>query len=241
MRNRLVGLALTLLTLPAAAQDPKADSAKATAIFERYLEAVGGNKDAEPKSRHIVTVMSASTASGAMSGEIRTDTYASAPNLRYVKTEMPGLGVVEQGFDGKVAWSNSPFSGLAILPGVPKGLKSSYGLGTWQLDPGPAVFVGRREIDGKSYDVVRAVVDTMTTMNFFDTDTGLLARMEVASEPQTVMTFHDYQRFDGFLVATRMVTRIGDKGEMVTRVISIDHKPIDPKVFAPPPNAARQP
>ena len=109
------------------------------------------------------------------------------------------------------------------------------------IDLVAGVFVGRREIDGKAYDVVRADVDTLSTMNYFDAVTGLLARTEVVGETPTVMTFHDYERFDGLLFATRMVTRVGDKGEMVTRVVSIDHKPIDLRVFAPPPNAAKQP
>lgn len=172
--------------------------------------------------------------------EVRSEVYTLAPNRMYMKLEMPGMGLTEIGYDGTTAWSNSTATGAMILPDVPKELAEMSDFGAPDLRKMKSIYGGIRELDGEKHDVVHSTLpDSQKITAYYSRTSGLMTRMKFQSKPPVIMTYHDYRRFDGVLFATRHVTGVKDVGEIVVRVVSIDHKPIDPKMFAPPANAVK--
>lgn len=229
--------------VPLAAQNSSnTDSAKAAAIVARHTAAVGG-VNAFRALRHFHAVMTTSmSAPGAP--EIRSEMYAKVPNLVYMKMDMPGIGPVEMGYDGKMVWSMSAATGPSIHDEVPQQLLDAATFAEPPLEGLRISYVGRREIGGRSYEAVRAIMpDSQSATHFFDVETGLLSGMdpdEGASPPPNRMTvtFDEYKRFGAVLQPTK-ITTVAQGQEMVVRTVSLSHAPFDAKIFEPPP-AVRQ-
>jgi hypothetical protein len=247
MKKLGVAIALAVALSPAAAQVPNPDSVKAAAVLARHIAATGGEAKLRAlKARHMVmTTSMPATLGAAVPTEARSEVYMLAPNLIYMKLNLPGLGTTELGYDGKIAWSNSTVTGPMILPEVPKQLADMSDFTAPPFRNTKSLYTGVRELDGAKHDVLRMTLpDSQKVTAYYATTTGLLARMDFEATPPSSMTYHDYRIFDGLLISTKQVTRIGEMGEMgemVVRVVSLDHKPIDRKIFAPPANAVKQP
>jgi outer membrane lipoprotein-sorting protein len=225
---------------PLAAQNvsPQSDSAKAAAVVARHTAAVGGAAALRAlKQFHTVTTMSM-TAPGAP--EVRSELYAKVPNLVYMKADMPGIGVMEMAFDGKTAWSMSAAAGPMIHDDVPKDLTDAANFGSPPFAGLKLTYVGRRQIGGRTFDAVRAIMpDSQTMTHYFDVSTGLLAGMDTDGAPppppnRMTVAFEDYRRFDGIMRATK-ITTVMQGQEIVMRTVSVSHEPFDAKIFSPPP------
>lgn len=92
---------------------PAAKLPTAKEVLLRFQQAIGGVEEfAKRKSQHAIgTVgMPAQQLSGKM------EVFAARPNKLLVKMEMPGIGQMTTGFDGKVGWMNSALTGAMLLP-----------------------------------------------------------------------------------------------------------------------------
>ena len=208
--------------------------AKARAIVQRHREAVGG--DAAIRSiQHAHTVMMVPMPGGR--GDIKHESWKSAPNLVYMRDEMPGLGVSESGYDGRIAWRLSKAAGAMIIPIPPKVASQWDVVGTW--DTQPISYAGLRTIGGRQYEAVLVMSpQTGNSTDYFDPKTGLLAGVDFEKQPgppgHMSMSLENYKRFGRLLYATRITSR-NAKGEVVvSRVISVSHDRIDPKRYALP-------
>lgn len=236
---KTIALVLTC-ALPLAAQTGarQADSAKAAAVVARHTAAVGGAA-AFRALTHLHTVMTTSMPGTIGAPEVRAEVYAKAPNLVYIKMDMPGVGPMEMGYDGKTAWSLSVAAGPMVHDDIPQQLIDAANFGAPPLDGLKVSYGGRREIGGRTFDVVRAQMpDDQTFSHYFDVRTGLLAGMDPDGMPpvpdRMVVSFDDYKRFGAILHATR-VTTVAQGQEVVMRTVSISHAPFDSKIFDPPP------
>ena len=233
-------LVLLACAMPLAAQnDPRADSAKATAIVARHTAAMGGVAAFNVlKQAH--TVMMSSMPGEMGGGEVRSEMYVKSPNLVRIKMDMPGIGQMEMGYDGKTAWSVSAAAGPAVHDDIPQNLLNAADILGAPLKGLKVSYLGRREIGGRQYDAVRALLpDGQHMTHYFDMETGLLAGMDPEGAPpppagRMTMSFTDYKRFGGVLQATKVTIMNGTK-EMVIRTVSMSHAPFDAKIFAPPP------
>lgn len=244
MRSLCISMALTVAISPVMAQARNPDSAKAAAVIARHVAATGGEARMRAfKSRHMVMRTSMPAPPGALGPtDVRSEVYTLAPNLMYMKLDLPGMGASEIGYDGKTAWSNSAATGPIILSDVPQQLAQMADFAAPPFSGLPSSYAGVRELDGAKHDVIRVTLpDSQKVTAYYATSTGLLARTDFEATPPVVTTYHDYRAFDGLLIATRQVTRIPDVGEMVAHVVSLDHKPVDRRIFAPPANAVKQP
>jgi hypothetical protein len=232
-------LALVLgCALPLIGQSPgsPSDSAKAAAIVARHTAAVGGAAAFRAlKHLHTVTTASMSTPG---TPEVRTELYAKAPNLVYMKMDMPGIGPMEMGFDGKIAWSNSAVAGPTIHDDMPAQMTSAANFAAPPLDGLRLAYAGRRQIGARSYDAIKASMpDGQSFTHYFDVETGLLAGMDpegITPPPNRMtLTFDDYKRFGAVLQATK-VTTVAQGQEIVMRTVSISYAPFDAKIFDPP-------
>src|SRR5262249_36051553 len=103
-------LGVCLLAATAGAQGlPKAEE-----VLDKYVEATGGKAAYEKIKNQVLhgTV----ELGGAVKGPMVS--YHAPPNKMYVEIELQGLGKIEQGTDGKVAWERSALAGARILNGA---------------------------------------------------------------------------------------------------------------------------
>jgi hypothetical protein len=226
--------------LPLAAQNRSthSDSAKAAAIVARHTTVVGGAAAFRAlKQFHTVTTTSMAGTPGAP--EVRAEMYGKVPNLVYMKMDMPGIGLMEMGFDGKTAWSMSAATGPTIHDDVPKELTDVANIGTPPLAGQKITYAGRRQIGGRTFEAIRVIIpDSQSTTHYFDVETGLLAGMDPDGAPpppnRMTMSFEDYRRF-GTIMRPTKVTTVVQGQEIVMRTVSVSHAPFDVKIFDPPP------
>src|SRR3982750_14055 len=98
---------LALMCVPAVfAADEKLPSAES--VLDRFLEVTGG-KAAHQKVKTVVMKGSATLPGQGIT--INITTYSAAPNKRYQMSEVPGMGSMEEGSNGDIAWSRSAMMG----------------------------------------------------------------------------------------------------------------------------------
>jgi outer membrane lipoprotein-sorting protein len=112
--TRAIATAFTVaaVTLPSLAQAQALPSA--TEIFDRHVQEIGG-KDAVLA---ISSIRQKGTLELAAMGITADVTMAMArPNKSSMIMAIPGLGEIQQGFNGEVAWENNPMAGPRIAEG----------------------------------------------------------------------------------------------------------------------------
>ena len=78
-------------------------------VLQRYIQACGGKEALE----RVTSRISRGTVEIPAAGVRGTfESYAQAPNKVAVTIELPGLGTIQEGFDGAVAWVKDPFTGV---------------------------------------------------------------------------------------------------------------------------------
>ena len=211
-----------------------ADSAKAQAILRRHHEAIGGDAAMLAVTDEYMAVTMRKAGGPAV---VTMRTWRSGA-LVYHQSDVPGVGRNEYGHDGRIAWSYSAALGADILERLPGEMPGMSAIST-DAQPSNAVWIGQREFGGKRYDAVRVVRPSGTTISYFDIATGLLAGMDIEQQPgppgQMSMSFHGYKRIGKRLYATEWTVRTADGKEMITRIDSVSHEPIDRARFEPPP------
>jgi hypothetical protein len=99
-------LALSLLTASVFAQETaKKPSLTAEEIMEKSIEAGGGRARRE---KNTSSLTKGTLVISAQNIEASMEIYQKAPNKRLMVTTIPGFGEMKTGFDGQVAWSQTP-------------------------------------------------------------------------------------------------------------------------------------
>ena len=96
------------------AQEAAARLPAAREIIDRYVREIGGREAILAQSSTHVIGTVALPAAG-ISGEM--ETFHAKPNMFLQRLVLPGIGTVEEGFDGTVAWTMSPLTGPALIDG----------------------------------------------------------------------------------------------------------------------------
>lgn len=86
----------------------------AEAVLARYIEATGGRAAYEKIRNRVVHATMEITGQGI---KLEVTVYSAVPNLSYSEVNSEITGKIEQGFDGKVAWSKRAAQGPQILEG----------------------------------------------------------------------------------------------------------------------------
>ncbi len=95
--------------LPAkAAEEPSVDS-----IMNRYVQELGGKAAMEKIKSRVLKVKLESENFPASEGEI----YSKMPNKQWSRIELAGVGTMNEGFDGTVAWAKTPWEALRVKSG----------------------------------------------------------------------------------------------------------------------------
>jgi zinc protease len=209
MRTR-VALLLLVISAPwvRSADEPLP---KAEVIIDRFVEATGG-KAAYQKCRTEVTTGAMEFVGKGIKGSVRS--YKAEPNKTYSVTELEGVGTIEEGSDGKVAWSRSAIQGPRIKSGEEK--TTSLRLATFNPDLRLREIyktiecVGVETIDGQvCYKVVMTPQEGSPDTRYYDKKTNLLVRTSIIlkspmGEVPVESYLSDYRKEGDILVAHKL-------------------------------------
>jgi len=164
-------------------------------ILDRYARAVG-TPEALDRLKTRVRKGKFEIAGTPVKGE--TEDYAKAPNMRLTVTRLPGMGVIEEGYDGKVGWTRDPTNGLrerlgSELAAAVLDAEFHRGVRIKQLYQ-KLIAAGTRKINGReAYVIVAEPAGSRPEKLYFDQQSGLLVRTDVVREtPQGAVPFEIY-------------------------------------------------
>jgi hypothetical protein len=136
----------------------------------------------------------------------------------YSAIEFPGIGKIEEGYDGSVAWESSAIQGTRIKEGDEKAAverSSSFRVLTHWKDYYSAVrTIGAEDVDGKpAWKVEMTPKQGKVETFYFDRDTGLLTRMDQTmpspmGEIPTEMSLTDYRAVEGVQTPFSMTQKV---------------------------------
>ena len=183
----------------ALAQEPTVDQ-----ILEKYIQATGGRAAAEKLTSR---ASKGTFEMPAMGLKGATEIFAKAPNKVLITTNIPGLGVVEQGFNGTVGWSRDAMQGLreqsgAELAAIRRDAQFHKHIRLKDLYPKmelkPSEKVGQRQ----THVIEATPAEGVPEKWYFDAETGFLLRVDTVREsPQgkiaLEVSMEDYREIDG--------------------------------------------
>ena len=212
----------------------------ARSLIDRHIKEVGGRETilAQTSSHATGTV---SIPAAGLSGKL--DSYHAKPNKFLQRMSLPGIGEVEEGFDGTVGWSLSPLTGPTVLEG--KLLEERKFDADFYEDLKGAdryesmTTLEKTTFEGRPVYKVRLVKKSGgEDIEFYDAETGLKAgAMSTRDSPmgpiQSTMSWSDYKKFGKMLhPATTKVSAMNTQLIMV--ITSVEYGTVDPSVFAIP-------
>ncbi len=255
LRPMALGLGFAALSLPmtiAVAQEKgTASAAPASAakampsgeqLMDEYAAALGGKELMEKFSTRRSEGTFEMKALG-VSGKMTM--LQAKPDLFAMTIDLPGIGVIENGYDGKTVWENSVTTGNRVLEGEEREqLLRRTGMAAdaqWR-DIFETVKTVREEKAGEAEVWVvelKPIGSDKLQTNYFDKKTKLLKKMNLTitspmGDVAVEIEFDDYRKVDGLTMPfeTRQ-TVLGQTQEMKFTKIVHDEKIADTE-FAPP-------
>lgn len=173
-------------------------------ILERHIEAVGG-KAALEKISSRVTKGAFEVSGQGLKGEI--EIYAKAPNKLLTIQNITGLGLIQDGYDGKTAWSQNPMTGLREKSGAELAMilraADFYATLNTKRNYSKLEMKGKEKVGGRETWVVLATpAEGAPVKMYYDAQTGLLAKTDAEFEsPEgkfpVESIVEDYREVDG--------------------------------------------
>ena len=209
MRNKLAPLGCVALIVAgihagAYAQDtlPKGE-----AVLDKYVEATGG-KAAYAKVHNSSTKGRMEIAGQGVKGDLTV--YGAEPSKMYSVFVIDGVGKIEEGTDGKVAWSLSALQGARVKEGEEKALAlraaNFNNHLNWKQFYKSAETTGLETLDGKPcYKVLLTPLEGKPETQYYEKDSGLLVRQTGSvktpmGEVPVDATVSDYRAESGILM-----------------------------------------
>lgn len=258
--SHLLALGACAVALPAtlaaqatagAARKPAASSASAAAsttatlpsarsVIDAYVQAIGG-RAAVMARKSVRSTATLEVPAAGLKADIESSSMA--PNKLIVKTTMPGLGELMQGYDGTTAWAIDPMQGARVLTGPeleqmkaqadfvaelrdPAGYTSMDVVADTTFETRPAY---KLRLVRKSGEEVREYYDKESKLLL-----GTQTTVQTGMGPVEATTIRqDYKQVGGLLVPTKSIQRANGQ-EFVITVLSSEADTVDPTVFALP-------
>jgi outer membrane lipoprotein-sorting protein len=225
-----IGLALAFCGVLAAADLPKAET-----LLDKYIEVTGG-KAAYTKIHG--QMMTGTMEFPAMGLKGKLTVYAAEPDKQYFEVDLEGVGKIEEGSGGDVAWSNSAMQGPRVKEGAEKTeslLKAKFNAELKWRDLYKTVeTVGMETVDGKEcYKVVATPKTGNPNTRWYDKDSNLLVKMSSVTptaqgDIQAETSMSDYRKEGEFLMPHKMLVKAGPM-EFAMTIDTVRHNPEIPK------------
>ena len=212
----------------------------ARAIINRHVAAIGGEQAYRAVQSMRVRGRVAMAAQG-IAGDI--EVMSARPARLLYRTTIPGLGRIENGYDGTVGWSLSPIAGPELLTGrqLTEAADDAWFDGTLH-EPSRVremTTLGRQQFDDKPAYKVRVVMTSGSQQfEYYDVESGLQLGSEATRATpqglvQTVNILRDYKRFGPLMQATVFVQRALGFEQVVT-ISSCEYDVVPAETFELP-------
>jgi hypothetical protein len=210
-------------------------------VLDKYVEALGGKAAFEKFSSRVLKGAFELPAMGITSG---AEIYAKAPNKWLLSIDIPGFGLVQQGYDGTSGWAQDPQTGLRDLSGgeleaLKRTAEFNQPLKLKALFPKIEVKEQSKVGDRDVYVLEATPAQGSPEKLYFDTQTHLLVRADVEAEgPQGKtafeISFEDYKEVDGIKLA-HTVRRSSPVMSFAIKLQEVKHNvPIEDTKFQKP-------
>lgn len=223
--NKLA-LALLLSSAPVFCADdalPKAET-----ILDRSVEVTGGKAAFEKRHNEVMHGSMEFTGRG-IKGTMTV--YQAEPDKNLAIIEIEGIGKIESGSDGEIAWENSALQGPRIKQGDEKA--GSLRDGTfnaalnWRKVYTKAETAGAETVEGhECYKVVLTPKEGKPSAEFFDKKTGLMIKTMVTrntpmGEINAEVVADDYRKEGDVLIPHKLINRAAGQ-EFLIQVDSVE-------------------
>jgi hypothetical protein len=243
-----------LVSFAAIAQDKKSDAAAAVPsgeklptadeIVKRFVQAIGGT-EAYAKVKSHQSKGKIEMPAQQMSGDV--EILAGHPNKLLVKIKLGAAGEIATGYDGKVAWMTSPFTGPMLLEGKQLSqiaTQADFDHLLHNADDYKKIEVlGSAMFEGEDCYKVRFVDKTdIETTEYFSKKTGLqkgfIGTQESPFGPVTATTvIQEYKKF-GDLNLPAKVTQKMSGMQNITTITEMTFNQVPEGTFALPADIA---
>jgi len=242
------GLALPLFTLiaiaPVAARTPQSQAPArlpaAREIIDRHIKEIGGRAAILAQTSTHTTGTVSLPAAG-LTGKL--EAFHAKPNKFLQRMTLPGIGDLEEGFDGTVGWSISPLTGPTIIDGKQleqRGFDADFFEELKAPDRYQSITtVEKTTFDGRPAYKIRLLKHTgEEDVEFYDVESGLKAgaistRESPMGPIQGTTVTTDYKKFGLLLQPTTMKLSLMGT-QMIMSVSNLEYGNVDPSRFVPP-------
>jgi hypothetical protein len=217
-RRVLVVLPLILRVCFAADALPSAES-----ILDRYIQVTGGKQAYEKRKTEIFHGALDYSGLG-VKGTITR--YAAEPDKYFASLDVEGLGKIEMGVNGPIAWENSALLGPRVKTGLERAeairegnLNSTV---NWRILYPKVMTAGIETIDGEEcYKVVMTPAEGQPMTGYYQKKSGLQVKMTTVSTTQmgdipVELTALDYKDFGGILEPAKVIQKAGPQEFTIT-------------------------
>jgi len=239
MTSRVTVAAALLIASAGARLSAADDMPKAETILDKYIEVTGGKAAFEKVHSEVST--------GSM--EIRgmkgaATTYRMAPDKNYTEIKFEGIGTMQEGSNGTLAWSNSAIQGPHLKEGEEKEtslLRGRFDAETnWRNQYSKVETVGSETVDGKDCWKVEATPKVGSKVTrYYDKKTGPLVKTQMtvksAMGEVAVESIADDYRKEGDLLVPHKLTNRAAGQEFTITIDSVKYNvDIPATTFEPP-------
>ena len=231
-----------LISLVAAAAGFSADPLpSAESVLDRYVQVTGGRQAYEKRKSEISHGTLEYTSLG-IKGSITR--YAAEPDKYYAALDIEGLGKVEMGINGPVAWENSALLGPRVKTGVERAEAIREGnmnsTSNWRKLYPKVQNAGVETLDGEEcYKVIMTPAEGQPMIGYYQKKSGLQVKITTISTTQmgdipVELIASDYKNFGGILEPAKVIQKAGPQ-EFTMTLDSVEVNPaIPPAQFALP-------
>jgi zinc protease len=229
-----IGVAL-LVSAAGASLMAADDLPKAETILDKYISVTGGKAAYEKRHSEMTVETMEFTAQGI---KAKVTSWRAEPNFSYTETELTGFGKIQEGSDGKVAWSNNPMQGPHVKDGAEKAQTMQIGRFNaelhWKEIYKSAETTGVESVGGKDcYKVVLTPAEGSPVTQYYEKESGLLAKVVLTTaspmgEIQVESVPSDYRK-EGDIIVPHKVKQSAAGQEFSITVDSVTANPDIPK------------
>ena len=215
--------AIALLLAPFALLAADESLPKAATILDHYVEVTGGKAAYEKRHNEVQHGVIDLSANG-IHGNVTI--YQAAPNKTLSVIEIEGVGKVESGSNGEVAWERSVVQGARVKQGEEKTdtlRDSTFNAPIhWQTIYSKAEIVGSEAVNGKDcYKVVLTPNGGKPVTQFYDKKSGLILKsMATRTTPMgdisAEILLDDYRDEGGVLMPHKLTNKVATQEFHVT-------------------------
>jgi hypothetical protein len=185
---------------------------KAETILDKYVEVTGG-KAAYDKLHSEISSGTMEMPAMGIKGTI--ETYRAEPAKSYTELEIAGVGKIQEGYDGTVAWSLSAIQGAHVKEGEEKAQAvhtSQFHSEDWKKLYKKVETLAVAQVDGKDcYKVQVTPQEGPPLTQYFDKQSGLMVRMTMTvkipmGDVEALQDIGDYRK-EGDILAPHKISQ----------------------------------